>query len=447
MVIWVDSGHAENCPPRGHCPGFQTLINDWENFFSYYGCQAGFRGIYSKSPKMFYNQFQLKKRGSWMIKLKVRIIAGCLGWYLAVSGMAVLSGCSRGQSNASLHEMKAPVKVAVVQSKDIPVEVSEIGAVEAISSVEIKSQVTGYLTGIYFQEGQEVKGGDLLFQIDPRPYQNNLAQLQANLAKDRSQMENAQVESDRYDQLIKKDLISKEQSDQVRTNWEALKGVVKSDQAALRNASLQLSYCAISAPIAGRTGALFAHKGDLVKENDTGSLVVINQLQPIYVSFAVPEQYLAEIRKYNESGELEVLVSIPGRGSAGPELAGKLSFIDNAVDRATGTIRLKATFANEQELLWPGQFVDSKLKLSTRKNATVVSGQAVQTGQNGQYVYVVKPDLSVEMRPVVSSGTVNDDAVIEKGLVPGEKVVTDGQLRLFPGAKVEIQEPQTPKGN
>jgi len=383
-----------------------------------------------------------------MIKSKRVVISGALTWYLVISGLVVLSNCSRSQSNPSSREMKAPVKVALVQSKDIPVEVSAIGAVEAISSVEIKSQVSGYLTGIYFQEGQEVQKGDSLFQIDPRPFRNNLAQLQANLAKDRAQLENARVESDRNQQLINKDLISREQYDQSRTNWEALKGVVKSDQAAMANAALQLSYCAISAPIAGRTGAMFAHQGDLVKANDTSSLVVINQLQPIYVSFAVPEQYLAEIRKYNESGELEVLVSIPGRGAAGPELAGKLSFIDNAVDRATGTIRLKASFANEEKQLWPGQFVDTRLKLYTRKNATVVPSQAIQLGQNGQYVYVVKPDLSVELRPVVSSATVNDDAVIEKGLVPGEKVVTDGQLRLFPGAKVEIQEqPQTPKGN
>ena len=282
-----------------------------------------------------------------------------------------------------------------------------------------------------------MKTGDLLFRIDPRPYEAALKSAQAQLARDAVQLKTARQDVERYSDLVKKDYVTQEEYDRIRTTADSLEATVRADQAAVENATVQLEYCTIRSPIDGRTGQLMVHQGNLVKENGDAPLVVINQITPIYVAFSVPEQNLAEIKKRSAAGRLEVEASLPGSG--GGPLKGWLSFFDNAVDSTTGTVRLKATFPNRDRVLWPGQFVEVGLRVSTRPDALVVPTQAVQTGQQGSYVYVVRPDLSVESRPVVVGTAAGTETVVDKGLQAGETVVTDGQLRLVPGAKVEVK--------
>ncbi len=380
-----------------------------------------------------------------------------------------IAGCSLGSSDQAQAKTPArregvPVTAATVERRAIPIDVRAIGNVQAYSSVTIKTRVDGEVTQIAFGEGQEVKQGDLLFVIDPRPFQTALAQAQAklgqdqaqaqqaqaNLGRDQAQLQNAQIEEKRYQDLVQKGYISSEQYDQVRTNAQAMqatvdadrasienaRAAVRADQAAVDNAHLQLSYTRLYAPVAGRTGNLLVHQGDMIKNNDT-SLVVINQVRPIYVTFAVPEQTLPDIKQYMAKGSLRVDAFAPN--STAPLASGQLSFINNTVDQTTGTIQLKGTFQNPENTLWPGQFVNVVLTLATLPNAVVVPNQAIQVGQQGQYVYVIKSDQSVESRPVEVARTVDSLSVIAKGLSPGERVVTDGQLRLYPGAQVSVR--------
>ncbi len=332
-----------------------------------------------------------------------------------------------------------PVTAGTVIQKAVPVKVRAIGNIEAYSTISVKSQIGGILTHVYFREGQDVNKGDLLFTIDPRPYEAALKQAEANLAKDTAQLENARVEVNRYAELVKKGYVAQEQYDQIRTNADAFEATVNADKAMVENARLQLKYCYIYSPINGRTGNLMVNEGNLIKANADNPMVTINQIQPIYVTFSVSEQYLGDIKKYMSSGKLKVEVVI-GKDEKHPE-TGILTFVDNTVDTATGTIKLKATFTNRDRRLWPGQFVDAVITLTMQPNAIVIPSQAVQTGQSGVYVFVIKSDLSVESRPVVVDRSLDDESVIEKGLQPGEKVVTDGQLRLVPGAKVDIKTP------
>jgi len=285
-----------------------------------------------------------------------------------------------------------------------------------------------------------VKKGDLLFTIDPRPYEAALKQADAILARDRTQYENARAEERRYEELVKKGYVSQTQYEQVRTNAAALEAVVQSSGAQVENARLQLAYCTIRSPFSGRTGGLSVYEGNLIKANADTAMVTINQIQPVNVSFAVPERTLPEIRKYMAGGALKV-EALLSKNDTNP-LQGNLAFIDNAVDAATGTIRLKGSFVNSDRKLWPGQFVNVVLTLATQKNAVVVPTQSVQTGQKGQFVFVVKADSTVEVRPVVASRVFGEETVIESGLTASEKVVTDGQLRLAPGAKVEVKDGQ-----
>ncbi len=331
-----------------------------------------------------------------------------------------------------------PVVVAGVVQKDVPVELRVIGTVQPFSTVSIRAQVTGTLTRIYFEEGQDVKKGDTLFTIDSRPSEAALKQAEANLAKDSAQLENARQDARRYAELIKKQLVAQQQYDQVRTNAAALEAAVNADMAAVENAKVQLGYCTIQSPLDGRVGSYLVNEGNLVRANDTNALVVINQVNPIYVSFAVPQQYLTEIKKRMAGGKLKVRAILPEEGSAPEE--GTLTFVDNAVDRATGTIQLKGTFANKERRLWPGQFVNVVLVLGSRENVLVVPSQAVQIGQGNQYVYVVKSDLTVEYRPVSVGVSQSGESIIDKGLIAGERVVTDGQLRLAPGVKVTVKQ-------
>jgi len=347
-----------------------------------------------------------------------------------------LPSCSKEKSKQPFKSEAVPVTVAPVIKKAVPVQVKAIGNVEAYSTVQIKARIGGELMRVNFKEGQDVKRGDLLFTIDPRPYEKALEEAQANLARDTALAKKAGDDVKRYTELFQEQLVSKDDYERIQANAEALKATVEADKAAVENARLQLEYCSIYAPIPGRTGSLLVDQGNLIKANDDKPMVVINQIQPIYVNFSVPEQNLSEIKKYMASGKLRVEASISDDYKKSVE--GVLTFIDNAVDTATGTIKLKATFDNRGRSLWPGQFANVQITLATIHDAVVVPSQAVQTGQQGQFVFVVKED-SAELRPVNAGITYGDIIVIENGLAPGEQVVTDGQILLMPGAKVEIK--------
>jgi len=354
---------------------------------------------------------------------------------LSLSVLLLVASC--GKKAEPPKRSAVPVTAAVVIQKTVPVQLRAIGNVEAYSTVGVKSQIGGVLMKVHFKEGQDVNKGALLFTIDPRPYEAALKQADANLAKDIAQLENAREEVRRYSELVKKGYVAQEQFDQIRTNSAALEATVNADKASVENAQLQLKYCYIYSPITGRTGSLISYEGNLIKATADTSMVVINQIQPINVTFSVAEQYLAEIKGYMAREKVKVNAII-GTDEHHP-VEGILSFVDNAVDTATGTIKLKATFANHEKRLWPGQFVNVVVTLSTQPDAIVVPSSAVQTGQSGQYVFVIKSDLSVESRPVVPLRTLDSETVVEKGLQAGERVVTDGQLRLVPGSKVDIK--------
>ena len=362
----------------------------------------------------------------------IRIGGGILGLlFLAIFS----SGCSNEKSNKPV-SAPIPITVGTVSQKTVPVELRVIGNVQAYSTVTIKSKVGGELTRVHFTEGQDVRKGDLLFTIDPRPYEAALKQAEANLQKDLAQAKHAQENARRYEFLVQKGVVARQQYDKFRTEAEALEAAVLADRAAVENAKIQLGYCSIHSPIDGRTGSLMVKQGNIIKADDI-NLIVINQIVPIDVAFSVPEQFLQEIKKYMALGKIQVDALVPSNNER-PE-KGTVTFVDNAVDTSTGTIRLKGTFGNRERKLWPGQFVNVVLTLTREPNTIVVPSQAIQTGQQGQYVFVVRQDLTVESRPVVVGRSVNSETVVQKGLVADEKVVTDGQLRLYPGARVEIK--------
>lgn len=369
------------------------------------------------------------------------------------------SGCSKKESAAGVKAAgrgmpTVAVSVAPVSIKSIPTELDEIGTVQAYSTVNVKSMVQGQIVTVGFKQGDFVDRGQVLFRIDPRPYQAavdqaqaNLQQAQANLAKDKANLDTDKVQADRYAKLTQAGVVSREQFDQVQTTFHAATASVQADQAAIQadeaaveDAKIQLGYCVIRSPMSGRTGSLQIYQGNLVKANDV-PIISINQVQPIYVQFSVPEQYLEQIRSYMAQHTLKVQATVAGVPR--PE-EGTLTFVDNSVDTNTGTIALKASFANSDRKLWPGQFVNVHLQLSVQSNAVVVPSPAVQTGQNGQYVFVVKQDQTVAMQPVQAGTTYGSDTVITQGLKPGETVVTDGQLMLLPGAKIQIKPPIAP---
>jgi multidrug efflux system membrane fusion protein len=345
-----------------------------------------------------------------------------------------------------------PVTAARAAKKSVPVVLTAIGNVEPYSTVWVKSQVNGKIETVHFREGADVKKGDLLFTIDRRPFQAALSELEAKLAGDKARAETAEIQRKRNAALLEEKVVPPDQYDQSRATAEALQAQVQMDEAALERARLDLAYCTITSPMDGRTGSLKGYAGNLVKANDDSALVVINQIQPIYVSFSPSEKHLPEIAKQRAEGDVRVRAVVQG-AAASPE-PGLLTFVDNAVDPLTGTIRLKATFANESRLLWPGQFVNVIVELRTRPDAVVVPSQAVMAGQSGSYVFVVKPDRTAESRPVTTGDTLEGETVIEKGLVAGEEIVTDGQLRLMNGSKVETAVPgatpapaSSPSGN
>jgi multidrug efflux system membrane fusion protein len=417
-----------------------------------------------------------------------------LGALLLVAALGTV-GCSESPAGGAQAKPApppaVPVGVASAEQRVVPVQVSTVGTVQAFTTVGVKSQVAGQIQQVHFKEGQEVKGGDLLFTIDPRPLEAAVRQSEANLAKDRAQLrqaeaallqrqaevtqalanlerdqaqlENARTQERRYASLVKEELVAREQYDQVRTQFAALQATVNADRAAVENARasaraaeamvdnaraaiqaneatvetarLQLAYTTIRAPMDGRTGNLLVQGGNVVKATEDNPLVVIAQVRPIYVSFAVPQQHLTAITKYRAQGSLKVEAVLDGGQRV---VEGAVTFMNNTVDPTTGTIQLKATFSNTDNALWPGQFVDVALTL-TSERAVLVPTQAVQAGQKGPFVFVVKPDSTVESRSVTVGRRLARELVIEQGVAAGERVVTDGQLRLVPGARVEVK--------
>ena len=361
---------------------------------------------------------------------------------IALSAFAGLAGCAKkaaapagGRGGAG---GPAPVTTGKVEHKVMPVALNAIGSVEPIRTASVRSQVTGVLLKLHFQEGQEVKEGDLLFEIDSRPFVNALRQAEADLEKAKVQHETSLTEVNRYRGLSEQGMVSKEQYQTIQDNERALRAALGAAEAAVANDRLQVEFCSIRAPISGRTGGVGAHEGDLVRESDSGtSLVTINQLSPIYVTFSVPQQNLASISRYRAAGSLSVIARPPGQNEE-PE-KGELTFIDNTIDATTGTLKLKATFPNEDRRLWPGQFATNTLTLAS-PTTLVVPAAAVQNGQKGQYVFVVKADQTAEERPVTIERTTEDDAVVASGLQEGETVILDGQLRVLPGKPVAIKE-------
>jgi multidrug efflux system membrane fusion protein len=374
-----------------------------------------------------------------------------------------VSGCGRKEPPPAAEVV--PVLAAKVEKKAVPIELSAIGNVEALQTVAVQARVAGEIDEVAFREGQDVQPGDLLFTIDPRPYEAALAEAQARLERDRALAKNAEESAARYADLVKKDYVTAEQYEQMRAAAEAARATARADEAAVQNARLQLSYTRITAPIAGRTGSIQVHKGNMLRPNDERTLVTINQIRPIAVTFTVPESAFDGIRRAQAESKLSV-VAKPSRGASSSDLAalapggarpastggasaaapgsetsetGELSFVDNTVDRATGTVRLKATFANKAGALWPGRFVDVVLTLAHDPDALVVPAEAIQTGQQGFYVFVVKADSTVESRNVTVGRRQGSSVVIAKGLSADERVVTDGQVRLAPGVKVEVK--------
>ncbi len=354
---------------------------------------------------------------------------------VSVALFALCLGCSRAhdpKASAADPPPAVPVTVAPVAERTIPIQVRAIGNVEPYSTINVKAEMSGQLQKVYFAEGEMVERGQKLFQVDPRPQQEMIRQLEANLAKDAAQARNAEAEAARYAELSRQGIVARQQSDQYQTTAAAWQATLDADRAAIQNARLQLQYTTTYAPITGRTGNLLIKEGNVVKANDL-PLVTINQIEPIYVSFSVPERELPEIRTRFSTG---LVVQATPTGDSHTAV-GKLSFIDNAVDQTTGTIRMKATFQNHDHQLWPGQFADVVLTVKMQPNAIVIPSQAVQAGQKGQYVFVVGQDSIARYRSVLVGRSTGEEIVVG-GVNRGEQVVTDGHSKLVPGARVQI---------
>jgi membrane fusion protein, multidrug efflux system len=383
-----------------------------------------------------------------MIWKYIAMKSGYCNLLLITVAIATLTACGKkdqAQAGNASARPAAPVVVAVAEQRDVPVQLSAIGNVESYQTVQIRSQVNGQIQSIFFKEGQDVHKGQLLFQLDKKPFQADLDKATGMLQHDEAQAANSRLQAERYNVLETQGVASKEQADQVRAQAKADASAVYADRAAVDAAKVQLQYTDIKAPIDARTGALLMNVGNLVKANDTPFLVQLNQVTPIYATFSIPENQLDAVRKF-AAGNLKVLAFPKGQNTNPAE--GKLTFIDNGVDMQTGTVKLKATFANKDRRLWPGQYVDVVLNLSTRKQAVLVPTKAIQTGQQGPYVYVVTPQSTAESRNVETSGTYQNSTIIAGGVSAGEKVVVDGQLRVAPNAKVLVQStvPTTPPG-
>lgn len=351
--------------------------------------------------------------------------------------VTLLTACSKSKPPQAKGRPPAPVLTAVVMTKTVPVVVEAIGNVEAISQVAVKAMVNGEVKKVHFSEGKNVVKGDVLFTLDARSFEAVIKKGEADLARIRAQLATAKANAERYGKLVKDGIVTAEQYDAYRTQADSLEADLIAQQANIDASKVQLSYCTIRSPISGRTGNLLINAGNVVKANDTQSLVNINQIRPIYVTFAIPGKELVRIRQYLGRGKMKVEARLPGDNGL-PE-TGEVTFLDNAVDATTATIKLKGTFANPKTRLWPGQFVTVRLTLSSLADAVVVPIQAVQTGQQGQYVFVVTGDTA-EMRPVKAGAAYAGTTVIEQGVKPGEIVVIDGHMRVIPGGKVAVKQ-------
>jgi multidrug efflux system membrane fusion protein len=354
-------------------------------------------------------------------------------------GAILLLACDRGEAAAGANRAVA-VRVARAVERDVPVEIRAVGKVVASQSVAVRPQVSGTLVSARFAEGATVRKGDLLLEIDRRPYQAALAEARAELAEDRARAANAREDARRYADLAEREFVTRQQAETARANAAALEAAVLAGEAAVERAALDLSYCTIRAPIAGRTGRLLVHPGNLVSANAPEPLVTIEQLRPVHAQFAVPERHLAALRARRDPPP-----SVRIRATAGgAEVVGALDFVDNAVDPATGTILLRASFANEDETLWPGQVVEIAVRVAERARAVVVPAAAVATGQRGEYAYVVTAENRAELRPVVVDQVGTAETVVSEGISAGEVVVTEGHVRLRPGAAVEVLPERAP---
>jgi multidrug efflux system membrane fusion protein len=355
------------------------------------------------------------------------------------------AGCAKSQAQpqAAGGPAAVPVAVGAVVQKSMPLDANVVGTVEAYSTVSVRAQVTGELTDVNFKQGDDVTAGQDLFALDRRPLEGALLQAQATLERDMAEAANAKAIVQRFEQLVDRGIVAREQRDNARTSVARLDATLASDRAAVENAKVQLQYATIRAPISGRTGALMVNAGNLVRANDQTPLVTINQISPIYVSFALPEPLLPELRRYMARGTLHV----EARPSSGDDhvAIGSVTFIDNSVDLSTGTIKVKGTFPNDDRQLWPGQFVNVVVRLTTEAAAIVVPTAAVQTGPEGSYVYRVKADQTVELRPITVARSAGNETVIREGVAVGDTVVTDGHLRLVPGSKITVKGAETAK--
>jgi multidrug efflux system membrane fusion protein len=360
---------------------------------------------------------------------------------LVIGAAAITAGCSGTaavQSQQNSPAAAVPITATSAVRKTMPLEADVIGNVEAYATVAVRAQITGELTAVHFKQGEDVSAGQELFTLDRRPYEAALQQATANLEKDSAQAANARAIMERYEQLMERGVVSREQRDTARASVAALDATLAAHRATIENAKVQLQYASIRSPISGRTGVLMVNAGNLVRANDQTPLVTINQVSPIYVSFAFPERLLADLRRYMSRGSLRVEAR-PASAEGAPAV-GQISFVDNAVDQTTGTIKVKGTFANEDRSLWPGQSVNVVVRLATESAAIVVPTVAVQTGPEGNYVFLVKADQTVEMRPVTVARQAGAETVIRDGLSAGDTVVTDGHLRLVPGSRVSVRD-------
>lgn len=374
----------------------------------------------------------MKKALVWLV-----LIAALVGGGFSLNKRRAAKAAGEGKRAAG----PVAVTVATATTRDVPVQLTGIGTARPFATVAVKSQQKGELTHVGFKDGDEVAAGALIFTIDPRPFEAAVSQAQAFLDRDKAQLAKAEADLRRTEELYEKSLATASQRDQDRATVNALKATVAADEAAVHNAKVQLEFCNIHAPFAGRVGFLLVNRGNIVKDGDT-VLAVINQIKPIYVDFGIPEQSLAVVREAAAAGTVPVTATLPQQ--PGRRAAGQLAVINNEVDKATGTVLLRAEFPNANEWLWPGQFVDVALTLRVAKEAMVVPQSAINLGQRGQYAFVVKADQTVELRPVKTGPRQGGDVVVTEGVAAGERVVTSGQLRLVNGAKVEVKDNNQP---
>lgn len=370
--------------------------------------------------------------------LSLPVLAGAALLGLCLLALAPAAGCKKKAAGARTEAPAVPVRVGTAQRKTMPVEIVTFGNVEAIATISLKCQITGELTKVSFKEGDFVTRGQEMFSVDRRPYEAAVRQAEAVLARDRAVLDNANLEARRAETLSKQGAMTQEQADNARSTAAAQAAAVVADEAALDNARLQLGYCTVRSGVDGCAGRLLVQPGNILKANDV-TVVTVTQIEPIYVLFSLPEAQLGAVRKEMDSGRKLAVTAGLFKDNGVPS-QGELAFVDNTVDTTTGTIKLRALFPNADRRLWPGQFVNVTLVLAREPDAVVVPSYGVQTGQDGQFVFVVKDDLTVERRNVTVGRAIGDEAVIAAGLAGGERIVVDGQFRLVPGSRVEIKD-------